>query len=302
VTEGAAPATPETRPAIASWLASWLTWSLIAVNVVVFVAEVATTRGVSALWSVPPRVAVVFGANYAGATVAEGRVETLVTACFVHFSLLHIGFNMYALRQVMPFLEKFVGAGRAATLYLVSGVVGSMVSALWGWVRVSAVSAGASGAICGLIGAALVVGWRVGGRQSPLVRLMARWLVTVLVIGAIAGFDNAAHAGGAFAGAMVALTWRRGPETPTARWTNLAFFALVVVACAGRVVYENATNPFATMTVNERITAAQDAMHAGDCTRARAAIAAARREAPRAEEVLDDVQIVRAACGAGEEL
>src|SRR6185369_8654604 len=122
---------------------------------------------------------------------------------------------------------------------------------------------------------------------------MARWLATVLVIGAVAKFDNAAHAGGAVAGALVALTWRRGPELPASRSANLVLFAIVLVVTVARVVQQDVSNPYATMTVNERLEAAGRALDAGKCDEARAAMAAARRVAPRAPEVLKDAQIVR---------
>lgn len=278
---------------------SYLTWVLIALNVAVFVGQLVMARSFEGQHEDMPReVVMAFGGNYAASTLREGRVETLVASCFVHFSFLHIAFNMVALYQVMPFLERTVGVGRAATLYLASGVVGSMFSALYGWVvEGQRLGAGASGAICGLIGGALVVGWRIQGAGSPLMRGMARWLAAVLIIGALAHFDNAAHAGGAIAGALVALAWRRGPELPAGRAANVALFTIVLLATAGRVVQQDVTNPFATMTADERLAAAGRALDAGRCQEARDAMAAARRVAPHARAVLDDAQIVRRICG-----
>ena len=278
--------------------ARWLTWVLISLNAATFVGELAMARSPSALWEMPAPVAMAFGGNYASSTLHEGRVETLIASCFVHFSLLHIGFNMYALWQVMPFLERTVGVGRSATLYMTSGLVGSMVSTLVGWTsQGQRLGAGASGAICGLIGAALVVGWRLQGRDSPLMRAMARWLATVLLMGALARFDNAAHAGGAVAGALVALTWRPGPEAPATRTAGLALFALVTALAAVRVVAQDLANPYATLGAGERLEVASQALHAGRCAEARDAMAAARRVAPRAPEVLYEAQIVARVCG-----
>ena len=123
-----------------------VTYALIAINVVAWIAEVAAAAG-------HPGGGWIYehGALFGPLIDTQGEYWRIVTGAFLHdyhlpFGILHVGFNMYALKQVMPFLERFVGVGRTATLYLASGVVGSMVSALWGWTHESKVSAGASGA------------------------------------------------------------------------------------------------------------------------------------------------------------
>ena len=267
---------------------------LFALLGVIFVAEVVAARRAI----VTRAVLLAFGAMYTPFITGEWRLETLLTCCFVHVSVLHVLLNLLLVREVGTLVETSAGAARFSVMYVASGIAGSVASTAWDLVQNESVpGAGASGAICGLIGAAMVVGWRVGGRESPLVRLMARWLVTVLVVGMLANFDNAAHAGGAAAGAMVALTWRRGPELPAGRTANVALFVIVLLASAGRLVQKNLTDPYATLTVDDRIGVAQAALKKGDCRDAWAAMNAARREAPRQKEVLEDVQIVRRACG-----
>jgi hypothetical protein len=95
----------------------------------------------------------------------------------------------------------------------------------------------------------------------------------------------------------VALTWRRGPELAASRWANVAFFAVVLALAGGRVLQQDLTNRYALMGVSERLAVAGKALEDGDCTTARDAMAAARRVAPRAPEVLHDAQIVRRECG-----
>lgn len=292
-------APPSARPSLSAFRDTPFAQILFWVNVLVFVGEVVVARTPRALFpAVPNEVALAFGANYATATLYEGRVETLITSCFVHFSLLHVGFNLYALRQVGPFLERAVGTGRFAIVYLGAGIVGSMSSTLVGWVSgEQRLGAGASGAICGLIGAAMVVGYRTQGWQSPLMRGMARWLGTVVMIGFVAAFDNAAHIGGAIGGALIAVMWRRGAEAPGPRTFSLAAALLAILGAGAVVLLHDVTDPFATMEARARVAYADQALREGRCDEARAAAASARRVAPRAPDALDAVHMVSRYCG-----
>jgi rhomboid protease GluP len=292
-------APPTARPSLSAFRDTPFTQILFWLNALVYVGEVIVARTPRALFpAVPPEVAMAFGANYATATLYEGRIETLLTSCFVHFSLLHIGFNLYALRQVGPFLERAIGTGRFAIVYLAAGIVGSMSSTLVGWVSgEQRLGAGASGAICGLIGAAMVVGYRTQGSGSPLMRGMARWLGTVLVLGFIAKFDNAAHAGGAIGGALIALMWRRGAEAPGPRTFSLAVGVLAILGAGVVVLLHDLTDPFATMEANARLSYAETALREGRCDEAKAGAAAAHRVAPRAPNAVDAVRTVGRYCG-----
>jgi tetratricopeptide (TPR) repeat protein len=112
--------------------------------------------------------------------------------------------NMVALWQVGTVLEPHYGRGRFVGLYLAAGLAGSAVSLAWSW-RDPVSSAGASGAISGLIAAGAVAGHYIGTTQARLFsRQMLVWAGIVMVYGAITQADNAAHAGGLVAGAAVA--------------------------------------------------------------------------------------------------
>jgi rhomboid protease GluP len=186
-------------------------------------------------------------------------------------------------------------------MYLLSGIVGAFASSFWHWAMGRAlVSVGASGAICGLIGAALVVGWRVEGRESPLVRGTSRWLFSILLIGFIPGIgiDNAAHIGGAVAGAVIAMLWRRGlVYGPGRKAAWMGASVLMVLATAARVVERDLHDPFATSMADERVAIAISAMEGGDCALARTAIARAARLTPAAKEVTETRAAVARACG-----
>ncbi len=283
------------------------TWFLVLLNVLMFAGELwACARGTQGLWqflavasNIPTRIAMAFGANYASAALYEGRIDTLVTSCFVHVGILHFAFNMFILRYVGSALEQEVGSGRTSVLYVGSGIVGNMVSAIyWGFiVRDQHVSAGASGAICGLIGAALVVGYRSEGWRSQTTRAMGLLLVVLFLLALLGGLDNASHAGGAIAGGLIALLWRAGDEPPQLRKLSLTGSVAIILVAGLSVVYYDATRPFATMDVAERLEYAHRAVLLGNCNDGWAGVRAARYLAPRSQEVLHTVQAVRARCG-----
>ncbi len=276
-----------------------LTFAIIAVNLAVFAGQVAL-GGLRSLVAMPSWVLLAFGGNEVGATLYENRYETLLTSCFVHGSLLHIAFNMVALRQIGPFVERSVGRARMAPLYILCGLGGSTGSTFFGWLsQAQRLSVGASGAICGLIGAALVIGYRVEGPRSPLMRAMAGWLATILLLGLIVSylvnlnghasqsFDNAAHAGGALAGASIAITWKRGQAYgPSVTTVVVALCAGLLIGTGVRVARFSLNDPFATLTAPDRLALAARAIDSGNCRQASAAIESVKHlMAPDAPEI-----------------
>jgi rhomboid protease GluP len=252
------------------------------------------------------RIMLAFGANYAAATVHGGRIDTLLTSCFLHFGIMHIGFNMVALKNVGPAVERAVGSGRFAVLYVASGIAGSIASAAWGYCKsiyahghpespladawasgLERLSAGASGAICGLIGAILVVGVRRDGWRNPLTAAMARWLGMVALFGYFLGADNAAHLGGAAAGALIAVVWKRKPESVPGRNLRLAMTAVLTVLAFLRAGYVAMTDPDAVLMTKERVANARTLAKDGRCGEAKTAIAAAERLRPDAKSALE---------------
>jgi len=124
-----------------------ITIALIAINVLVFIAMVAT--GVS--FTEPTLLNVVnWGGDFGPLTLGAHQYWRLLTSCFVHFGIIHIAFNMFVLYQIGPFIEIAFGRVRYLLIYFAAGLGGSIVSIL---VHPNAVGAGASGAIFGLYGA-----------------------------------------------------------------------------------------------------------------------------------------------------
>lgn len=137
--------------------------------------------------------------------VKRGQYWRLVSACFVHFGVWHIIANMYSLYALGPSLETFLGSFPFAVLYLGSGIGGNLVTVLRDEKRGSAgVSAGASGAIFGLMGAFLVIA--LDPRYRALVSL--RSLLVTLAVNLVYGAANRrinqwAHLGGLLSGMII---------------------------------------------------------------------------------------------------
>lgn len=124
----------------------WVTWTLIALNVAMFVVELAT--GVDA---VQPRANDVLklGANYAPLTFGHHEWWRVIASMFLHFGVLHIAMNMICLAQASV-VERIYGPASFAVIYAASGIFGGVASVAF---RANIVSAGASGAVFGVFGA-----------------------------------------------------------------------------------------------------------------------------------------------------
>lgn len=128
---------------------------------------------------------------------------TLLTASWLHGSLLHILFNMYWVRLLVPQTVELFGPARTVIIYTVAGVCGFLLSSIGGLFPLPVLGGagytlGASAAILGLVGAQVHYGGKSG---SSLIRTEAtRLAVFFVVMGLVmSGTDNYAHVGG-FAG------------------------------------------------------------------------------------------------------
>jgi len=141
---------------------------------------------------------VAWGSNVGRLTLG-GEWWRLFTSMFLHGSLLHLAFNMFALWQVGRLVERIFGSARFCLLYLLAGLAGGIASVLW---NPHVNSVGASGAIFGLIGGLLAFIRRENSGVPPTVVADLRGsLLPFLLFNLSAGFlyphtDNAAHLGG----------------------------------------------------------------------------------------------------------
>jgi rhomboid protease GluP len=267
---------------------------VLVANVAVFAAGMALARSPRALLGLSDHVLYALGLSDALAVFRELRVETLVTSCFVHASLLHLVWNLYVLVQIGPPVERALGGRRMAVLYLVGGASGSLASATVGWLgQTERTSEGFSGALCGVIGAALVFGLRTGGRGSLLARSMIRWLgllvaiqVAAFALGVQNHFDDAAHFGALVVGAAFGAVWggevpaAMSAGTPSAKARAAWRGALAVVTCFVVLTYRERRDPFATLGATERCDLASLLIRTGQCEEGRSALDAATRLLP----------------------
>ena len=150
-----------------------------------------------------------FGASGSVPVFVADRWWTVLSAAWLHAGILHILFNMMAVRQLAPTTAELFGPGRMVIIYTAGAVAGFALSSFAGaylpgllFLRGGQFTVGASASIAGLIGALLAYGHRSG---SSMARSQAMsYVVMLLVYGFILpGIDNYAHFGG-FAGGYVA--------------------------------------------------------------------------------------------------
>jgi len=180
-----------------------LTVTLLTVNILLFLL-VELKGGTE-----NPANLVLFGALIVP-ILRAGDFPTLLTSAFLHFGFLHLAFNMYALWVMGRLLETLFGAFRFAIIYFASAVTGSLLSLCF----VKAVSGGASGAVFGVAGAMLVIGFRYRSSLPPQsLRVLGPGIVPFFLYNlafglAIPHINIAAHIGGAIGGAACAFVLR----------------------------------------------------------------------------------------------
>ncbi len=140
--------------------------------------------------------------------VIAGKWQELFTSMFLHFGIDHLASNMIVLIAVGLPLEKLIGPVRFGIIYLVSGLAGNVLSmALELRTGLFAVSAGASGAVLGLMGAVIYCMIRhrgyVGGLS--LRRVILSVALTLYMGFSTSGINNAAHVGGLICGFAMAV-------------------------------------------------------------------------------------------------
>lgn len=174
-----------------------VTYILIAINVILFALMYLIGKGST---HIPTLLA--FGANYKPLVLA-GQTWRLLTCAFLHIGILHLLVNMYALYVIGPQLESFFGKTKYLLIYLFSALCGSLLSITFS----SNVSAGASGAIFGLLGALLYFGYHY---RVYLGNVMKSQIIPIIILNLLVGFtlqgiDNAAHIGGFVAGIFASM-------------------------------------------------------------------------------------------------
>ena len=206
------PRPPEDQP--------WLTYALMAINALIFLAGfLSQSMKVELLQG---------GALSPFLVVNHGEYYRLLTAMFLHGSLGHIFFNVYAIYIVGRNLEPIFGRVRFLLIYILGGLTGAAASLALG--RFDGWSVGASGAVFAIFAAEAVHLYQ-HRTLYPNVRARLQHMLFLIVINLVIGFtpgsriDNWGHIGGMIGGLLLA--WRIGPRLarPTAPLRSMREFA-----------------------------------------------------------------------------
>jgi membrane associated rhomboid family serine protease len=209
----------------------------------------------AALMRFPDAVLVAYGAKLNFLISQQHQWWRFITPMFVHVDLPHVLINMYSLWVVGPYVEKLYGSAKFVFFWVVAGIAGVVASYLtvlspntqigplarFIFKTTDGPSAGASGALFGLIGVLFVFGIKYRHElPEGFKRAFGTGLLPVIMVNLLIGFflrgliDNAAHLGGLLAGAVLALVidYRRPGERKSVAisWHILQFGALALVA------------------------------------------------------------------------
>jgi rhomboid protease GluP len=228
---------------------------LLVVNVFIFILMWQTSRmPVSLSGLIPFEVLVLFGAKVNSLIQPGHQWWRFVTPMFLHVNLLHLIVNMYSLWIVGPYVEKFYGSAKFVVFWVITGIAGVVASYLTvrpglavgpigGFIfKANDVpSAGASGALFGLVGVLFVFGIKFRHElPEAFKRAFGTGLLPMILLNLFIGYmlrgfiDNAAHLGGLISGAMLALVvdYRRPDERSgiALTWRVLQGAAIALVA------------------------------------------------------------------------
>jgi len=198
------PTIPEEQLAARPVFRPYVTYVLIGVCVLVYLIQIGTQ---SFLGQDIPALLGVKNNDL----ILQGQVWRLFTPIFLHGSILHIAFNMYALFYIGTMLERFYGQARYLGLFILSGFAGNVISFMFSPYQ----SLGSSTSIFGLLGAEGVLIYQNREIFGPIARRALSQVVIIAVVNLIIGLtpgssiDNWGHIGGLIGGTLFA--WFGGP-------------------------------------------------------------------------------------------
>ena len=208
-----------------------VSYTLVLVNAVLFLLVVAVA-GAEALFAPPLDTLAAMGGLLLR-RLPQGGYPLLITYGYLHFGLIHFGFNMLVLSRVGPMLEDEIGGPRYFTLYTTALIGGGLLRYVVSG-PINMVVVGASGGLFGLIGFGMAYTHALGGHTAHELRnFFLRWALYGFLFGLIVRADNWAHLGGFAVGAGLGLLLEKERHyrvrwTPV--WTGLAW------ACAAATV------------------------------------------------------------------
>ena len=200
-----------------------ITYALIIINVLVFILSV-FNDSILPMFAVNRELIVNFGQYY-----------RLITGMFLHGSILHLLFNMYALYIIGMQLESFLGKAKYLIVYLLSGIGASMLSIFFS----NSFSIGASGAIFGLMGALLYFGYHYRVYLDSVVKSQIIPLIVLnLILGfTLSGIDNWAHIGGLVSGILATMAVGVKYKSTKFEMINGIILYLIYIVFIGYMVF-----------------------------------------------------------------
>ncbi len=164
--------------------------------------------------------------------------RSIITANWLHGGLLHLLFNMLALRTLIPLVIKEYGIARMFSLYSLTGMAGFLLS----YVGNVNLTIGASSGVCGLIGTLLYFGKSRGGQWGRLIyKETIGWVLSLIVFGfLIPNINNWSHAGGLFSGIILGWVFGYNEKRRENNFdkTVAIFFVLITVWLLSKPVIE----------------------------------------------------------------
>ena len=202
---------------------------LIAICVFMFILMYVFGRGSEDVLTL-----LLFGANNR-MLVESGQVWRLITSMFLHIGIIHLIVNMYSLFVIGKQLEGFLGRFKYLLVYLGSGFLGSLLSV----VMHEGVSAGASGAIFGLLGSLLYFGYHYRLYLGAVLRTQVIPIIIInLLIGfSLSGIDNFAHIGGLVGGYLLTMALGVPGKTKKSDQINGSIVFVLLVAFLSFVLF-----------------------------------------------------------------
>ena len=208
----------------------YITYGIMAINVLVFILMALNGAGI---FEANGLVHIKWGSNYTPLTLS-GDWWRVITCMFIHFGIIHLALNTYALYMAGVYLEPMLGKTKYLLAYLCTGVIASLVS-LW-WHKDGVNSAGASGAIFGLYGvflALLLTNLIPKQVRRGLLQSIGIFVVFNIFYGMRAGIDNAAHIGGLISGIMIGFmlypVLKKQEKGMKSNFTMMAIAAITII-------------------------------------------------------------------------
>ncbi len=210
-----------------------VTYTLIALNVVIYLIGASQGGSLNQAGSSIYRSGSLYNKMVLfGPYVPHSGWYRLVTAMFLHESLLHIGFNMYALFVIGRVVEQYLGTARYIGLYFVSGLAGSAVALLQ---SPTTPVLGASGAIFGILGAMLILEWQLTGSLRGQAAVLI--VINLVISFVVPGISWGGHVGGLIGGILIMLAYAHWSDQGRAQYGGLGLGGILglVAVAAGSV-------------------------------------------------------------------